>query len=378
MGEDKDDPYKAAGVNYAAMDPFKRACMEAALATAEHLRGLSMTELAWTRGESAYVVMLSSGDHLGMVIEGLGTKSCVADALYALTGRVFDDRVALCNAAMVLNDLATLGADPAVFLLKVDAGDDAWFENEARVSAFIRGTRSACDQVGCSWGGGETATLPDVVVPGALVFSGSAFGPIARERDIINPKRIHEGDRIILLGSSGPHANGFSLARRKMNLQLPGDYLKSLPDGTAYGEALLAPTFLYGPTLTALRRAGIQICYAMNVTGHGWRKLMRAVYDHTYVIERIPEPQPVFDFIQSHGVNADGSVGLSDEKMYGTFNMGAGFALIVPPDDAERAVEIAQGCGVPALDAGFVEVGPRRVVIRPKNLIFEGSTLAVR
>ena len=58
--------------------------------------------------------------------------------------------------------------------------------------------------------------------------------------------------------------------------------------------------------------------------------------------------------------------------------MGAGFAVFVPAEDAERAVAVARKAGVDAWVAGSVEAGPRRLVIEPLDLEYGGGELGVR
>jgi phosphoribosylformylglycinamidine cyclo-ligase len=64
--------------------------------------------------------------------------------------------------------------------------------------------------------------------------------------------------------------------------------------------------------------------------------------------------------------------------MYGNYNMGAGYAVYLPADQAEAAVQAALDCGLEAWAAGTVEQGPQQVVIKPKNITFEGDSLGVR
>lgn len=132
----KNMTYAGTGVDYGAMDPFKRMAQMAALGTDHNLSRFGFSAVPWTRGESVFLIKTSWG-YLGLVVEGLGTKSLVADALYklasameSLTGRSFYDNVAQCNAAMAFNDLITLGADPVVYGQYLAVGDSKWFDDE--------------------------------------------------------------------------------------------------------------------------------------------------------------------------------------------------------------------------------------------------------
>jgi phosphoribosylformylglycinamidine cyclo-ligase len=58
--------------------------------------------------------------------------------------------------------------------------------------------------------------------------------------------------------------------------------------------------------------------------------------------------------------------------------MGAGFALFVPPEDAEGAVAVARKAGLAAWVAGTVEAGPRRLIVEPLDVQYDGSELGVR
>jgi phosphoribosylformylglycinamidine cyclo-ligase len=194
---------------------------------------------------------------------------------------------------------------------------------------------------------------------------------------LINPKqrlslgeRLAAGDAIVLLHSSGIHANGLSLARKLVE-RLPQGYLTPVLPGLSFGEALLAPTVLYAQVTEALWRAGIAPHYCANITGHGWRKLLRHPGAFSYRIEQVPEVPPVLTFIQRQA-------SLNDRQAYSTFNMGAGFALFVAADDAARTVQVAQGLGVGALLAGAVHEGRKELTIGPLSLRFGADDLQLR
>jgi phosphoribosylformylglycinamidine cyclo-ligase len=105
--------YEQAGVNYDLIDPLKVAAQRAAAATATHLSGHGFTEVAASRGESAYVVDVGPF-YLASIVECLGSKALVADEMAELTGRSYYDGIAQDTIAMAVNDLITVGATPLV------------------------------------------------------------------------------------------------------------------------------------------------------------------------------------------------------------------------------------------------------------------------
>lgn len=368
--------YKDVGVNYDELDPFKCAAMEAARQTAKNAVRLRMLELVASRGESAYIVETDDA-YYAHVEEGLGTKNLVADAMEKLTGKCFYASIAQDTVAMIVNDMVTVGAMPVSVAMHLAVGDGAWFKNARRCMELIVGWKHACDLARCNWGGGETPTLKGVVMPEAAVLSGSAFG-IIRPKERLIRDRIEAGDAILFIGGSGIHANGLTLARKIAEPEgypdrLPaGRYLDKLTDGRTYGESLLDPTPIYVELIEQCLNAGVFIHYAVNVTGHGWRKLMRSPQPFAYVIERIPKPQPVFAFMQEHGP-------ITDLEAYANLNMGAGFALILPPESVPAVERIAADLGHTTLHAGEVEQSSeRKVEILPLNLVYETTSLKLR
>jgi phosphoribosylformylglycinamidine cyclo-ligase len=189
-----------------------------------------------------------------------------------------------------------------------------------RAQALVAGWKAACDICGVAWGGGETPALAGIVEAGRIDLAASCTGLVNPKSRLSLGDKLGPGDAIVLLASSGIHANGLSLAR-KLAERLPQGYLTEIGNGQTYGEALLAPTVLYSPVTEALWAAGIVPHYSANITGHGWRKLLR----HralTYRIHTVPPVPPVLRFMP-----AAAGRGQDDREAYGTLNMGAGFAL---------------------------------------------------
>jgi phosphoribosylformylglycinamidine cyclo-ligase len=311
--------------------------------------------------------------YLASIVECLGTKTLVADDMARITGKSYYDSIAQDTIAMAVNDLITVGATPLVVQAYWAAGGSDWFDDAQRSAALVAGWQRACELCGVAWGGGETPALAGIVEHGRVDLAASCTGIVSPKPRLTLGEHLAPGDAIVLLASSGIHANGVSLARQVAE-RLPRGYLTPVSDSPVpigFGEALLVPTMLYAPVTEALFRAGIRVRYAVNVTGHGWRKLMRHRADLTYRIQRLPEVPAVLKFLQREA-------GLDARGAYATFNMGAGFAVFVPPEDAERTVAVARKAGVESWIAGSVEAGPRRVVIEPLDVEYAGDELGVR
>lgn len=372
--------YQSVGINYDAMDPLKILAQQQAKETSGNIERFGFKVVELSRGESAFII--DEGDRYSAhVIEGLGTKNLVADQIKnqqaiaheveKQTGKTYYDTIAQDTIAMIVNDLITVGADPVVVNAYWAVGDSSWFENYKRAEDLATGWRKACDLSGATWGGGETPTLKDIIYPTTTDLAGSAYGIIRPKDRLTLGDKLEAGDSIVLLESSGIHANGLTLARKVAD-QLPEGYETKLPNGKTYGEALLTPTHIYSPVIRDVFDAGVDIHYMVNITGHGWRKLMRANRVFSYMIECIPQPQEEFELIQRISNN-------TDEEMYGTFNMNAGFALFVPQNDVEKVQRIAlEDYNLQTLNAGYVEEGEKQVFIQPKNIIYKADALNIR
>ena len=365
--------YEQAGVNYDLIDPLKVSAQRAAAATAGHLAAHGFSEVKASRGESAYVVDVGPF-YIASIVECLGSKALVADEMAALTGRSWYEGIAQDTIAMAVNDLITVGATPLVVQAYWAAGGSDWFSDAARAQALVAGWKKACDTCQVAWGGGETPALAGIVEGGRIDLAASCTGLINPKQRLSVGDRLAVGDVIVLLDSSGIHANGLSLARKLLE-RLPGGWLTEIDPvnhpGLSYGEALLAPTVLYSPVTEALWAAGIVPHYCANITGHGWRKLLRHPGGFTYRIHTVPPVPPVLQFIQRHAQH-------DDREAYGTLNMGAGFALFMAAADAERTVQIAQGLGIGARLAGVVEAGDKQVLIEPLGIRFGDDELQLR
>ncbi len=379
--------YESSGVDYDRIDPLKVLAQRAARDTGTNLDGAGVREVAASRGESAYVVDIGDA-YLASITECLGTKALVADAMRAASSaseetgekveseaseesrRTWYDHIAQDTIATAVNDLITVGARPLSIHAYWAAGSSDWFDDVERMNDLVAGWKAACDVLGVAWGGGETPCLTGVVEEGAIDLAASCVGIIRPKSRLTLGEELNAGDAIIFLESSGIHANGLTLAR-KLAERLPEGYATLLPGGRTYGEALLDPTVLYPPVTEAAFRAGIGLHYIANITGHGWRKIMRHPGRFTYRITEVPPVPEVLEFMVDETRQ-------TAEEAYGSLNMGAGFALYVRPEDSDAAVACAEAEGVRAWVAGVVEDGPRQVVIEPLGVTLAGESLALR
>jgi phosphoribosylformylglycinamidine cyclo-ligase len=362
--------YEETGVDYGPLDAFKRAAQRAASGTTSALSRHGLSEPGRVRGESAYLLEGPDG-YLAHVEEGLGTKNLVADAVQKRTGVSHYRSIGIDLVATIVNDLVTCGALPVSLAMHAAVGDATFFGDETRARDLADGFAEGCRMAGAVWGGGETPALPGIVEPDVIVLAGSALGRIAPKSNRIVGD-VEDGDAIVLLASSGVQTNGLSLCRAVAE-RLPDGYGTLLPDGTTYGEALLAPSVIYVSFVEACQRAGVHLKYAAHVTGHGFRKLMRLDAPFVHRIEALGPQLPIFDFLVKSG-----HVDL--REAYATFNMGAGFGVWVAPGDVDRVLDAARSTGHRAWRAGVARrMGDRKAVeIAPLGIAFEGEELQVR
>jgi phosphoribosylformylglycinamidine cyclo-ligase len=360
--------YADVGDNYDTKDPIKILAQNAAMQTGKNLTKHGFEERNDSRGESAYV--WEQGDvYMATVTEQLGTKNLVADETRKITGKTYYDIIGHDTIATIVNDLVSCGAQPLVISAYWAIENNDWLADTERMNDLITGWKTACDLAEASWGGGETPTLKEILIPNTVALGGSAIGILKDKKKLISDTKLLAEDRILLLKSNGINANGLSLARA-IAQKLPNGYATKMSKDI-YGEAILTKTNIYSKLIQDLLQARINIHYISNITGHGFRKIMRARQEFTYVIEKLFEPQELFLFMQEQA-------GLTDYEMYDEFNMGMDYALFLSQDEIFKAQQIITKNNFESIDAGYVKKGERKVVIEPKEIIFESERLQVR
>jgi phosphoribosylformylglycinamidine cyclo-ligase len=336
--------YAATGVDVAAGDDFVRRIAGHVRSTARdgvlgELGGFS--GLFSLEGRYRDPVLVASAD-------GVGTKLEVA----RLVSRY--DTVGIDLVAMLVDDLACVGAEP-LFLLdylcvgRVDA---------ARLEQVVAGVARGCATAGAALLGGETAEHGSLLREDDLDLAGFAVGALERGEEL-GAHRVRTGDVIIGLGSPGLRSNGYSLARRVLI-----DDERRLDEPAYEGAArtladeLLLPSVIYSPAVIQLRRelAGALRAGA-HVTGGGIvGNVPRALPEGARAridMGSFSTPEIFFE-IQRRGH-------VAPDEMVRVFNCGLGMALVVDPDGADAAVSIARSAGHDASVIGEVVPGERGV-----------------
>lgn len=366
-------------VDYSKLDPFKKKALEtfeSTLKNPESRFGIKVMPA----GETAAILDLIDYDFmLAFNIEGLGTKNLIADSLYEgiLHKAEIDKEIDAGKyyrflghdtIAMAVTDLVAVGADPIAYVDMIASGDSKWFNDVERSDELLCGYKTAADLAGIAIPQGETPTLSGIVNPETLDLAGGSVGIIKPKSRFIYGQKICEGDVIYGLPSNGICANGLSKAR-KITEELPDGYFTKLSDNKKIGEELLNPTPIYVRPIIEMFEAGVDIHYISPITGHGWRKVARARFPFTYVIERVPEPPKIFSSLVKWG--KEHGFDVSDRENYQVWNMGVFVSMIAPKEDKERMNTIIEKYKIELYELGYVKKGKKQVVIKPKEIVYE-------
>jgi len=254
--------------------------------------------------------------------DGVGTKLLLARTLNQ------HDTVGIDLVAMCVNDILVCGAEPLFFLDYFACGK----LDVETATQVVSGIAEGCKQAHCALIGGETAEMPGMYAPGDYDLAGFTVGAIERDR-LIDGSAISPDDVVLGLASSGPHSNGYSLIRRVIE-HAGADLSQSLDDSTL-GEAIMAPTRIYVPTVQRILESAC-INGMAHITGGGLTENILRVVPETLGLEIDPlqwSGPAVFGWLAEAG-------NIEPSEMRRTFNMGIGFVLICSPDQV-RTVRAA-------------------------------------
>lgn len=257
--------------------------------------------------------------------DGVGTKLRIAIET-GLHARIGIDLVAMC-----VNDLLAQGAEPLLFLDYYATGK---LELET-ARQVVAGIAEGCRLAGAALVGGETAEMPGMYGSGDYDLAGFSVGAVNRDGVLPRLDEQRAGDLLIGLASSGLHSNGYSLARKIVELTGLGWHAPCpFEPGRTLGEALLEPTRIYVKSVLPLIKRRL-IKGAAHITGGGLiENPPRAVAeglapDIDWSAWALPR---MFGWLQDSG-------GVDDHELRRTFNCGVGFMLIVGADDVDPVLQ---------------------------------------
>jgi len=328
--------YKKAGVDIAEGERFVELLKPLANKTLrpEVMKGIGLFGALFRLDLKKYrePVLVSSTD-------GVGTKLMLA----FLSGK--HDTVGIDLVAMSVNDILTLGAEPLFFLDYFATGK----LKAGRAVKVIEGIVKGCEEAGCALIGGETAEMPGFYKEDEYDLAGFAVGVVERAR-IIDGKTIKRGDVVVGVASSGLHSNGYSLARKVLIEKAGLPLKKKIPElGTTLAEELLKPTRIYVKAFNAIKKK-VEVKGMAHITGGGipgnLNRVLPKKLDALVDEASWPVP-PIFGMVRR-----EGDVPLEDMKK--TFNMGIGYAFIVPEGDARKTVKLLSRAGYPAYIIGTI------------------------
>ena len=281
--------------------------------------------------------------------DGVGTKLKIAFIMDK------HDSVGIDCVAMCVNDIICCGAKPLFFLDYIACGKNY----PEKIAEIVKGVCDGCVQSGAALIGGETAEMPGFYPVDEYDLAGFAVGVVDKEKIIDNRKMV-PGDVIIALPSSGVHSNGFSLVRKVFDVENAGIKAPVAElGGKSLGEVLLAPTKIYVKPVLALKDA-VNVKGISHITGGGfYENIPRSIPDGLgALIDRSAvRILPIFDLIAKTG-------NINDRDMFNTFNMGVGMSIVVPADEAGRALGILKANGEDAYVIGSIIESKDKITIR--------------
>ncbi len=303
-------------------------------------------------GYFANVIDIGNGMGIALSTDGVGTKILVAQMLEKY------ETVGIDCVAMNVNDVLCVGAEPVALLdyIAVQVPHPDLLERLAR------GLYAGAAIARITIPGGEIAQIREMIQGKkdgyAFDLVATCVGKVSLDR-MITGKGIAEGDVILGLASSGIHSNGMTLARRVFFEHLgwaPDHYVEEL--GHSIGDELLEPTRIYVREAMEMMSRDLRIKAFAHITSTGFLNLSRATAPVGYVLDKLPEPPPIFKLIQHYG-------SITDAEMYFTYNMGIGFCVILAPEDVDAAHTIAKKHKVQSYTLGYTVNDPEKRVSIP-------------
>lgn len=280
--------------------------------------------------------------------DGVGTKLKIAQVLNR------HDTVGIDLVGMCVNDVLTSGAEPLFFLDYVATGK----LDKEQLTQVVAGIAAGCKLAGSALLGGETAEMPGFYQIGEYDLAGFCVG-IVEKSQMLDGSQVQVGDVAIGLASTGVHSNGLSLVRKIVSSGgFSWNDKPELLNGRTIGEAFLTPTQIYVKPVLAALKTGLEIHGMAHITGGGLPENLPRCLRTNQAIKfnshswTIPA---VFEWLAEAGA-------VGAEAMYNTFNMGIGFVVLVPAQQAEQTITHFQSQDIPAYAIGEVVSGTGELV----------------
>ena len=368
-------------VDYDSLDKAKNAFIEASKKTLKFAEKFGFIP-GDSLGASANIFNLNlkpfinNGEenlYLTLLPEGLGTADDARPPDLSREESInFWHNISYKTMSALSNDAAASGLQTILIGLYLPSSTPELVFNPDFMQGFLDGLIKACREVGCVYFSGETPQLKDKIVDSKLDIAGALFAVSPPGKKPVSSDLLKAGDQIVMIESSGPHENGFTVLR-KLAESLPNGYRTKLESGAEYWQAINAPSKLYTGFIQSLLENNIKLSAIENITGHGWQKIMRSGKNLRYVIEKMLPVTEIYKFVEKHAR-------LSPLEMLKIFNYGAGQVVFVEnSEDAAKVVNIAKKCNLNAVHTGFVEESPEReVFVKPLDVVLHSNEFKLK
>ncbi len=259
--------------------------------------------------------------------DGIGTKVMIAELAEK------HDTIGIDAVAMVVNDAIRCGAEPLALTNVIDVKKST----PELLNELQKGLKKGSEEANCPMIGGETADVPELMQ--SLYHINCDCIAEVEQSNVVDGKNIAQGDVVIGMRSGGVMSNGISLVRRALFKEWGGTFdAHDQPNGFDQELVLeaLEPTKIYvQPVLKAIQEYNVKA--AVHITGDAYLKFGKLFPYSPGIGFKFDNfnPHEIFKLIQQQGV--------AWEEMFKTFNMGWGFAVVVPKEEADAVAQMLGG-----------------------------------
>jgi len=219
----------------------------------------------------------------------------------------------------IVNDILVMGGVGVALLDCIVRGS----ENDKSTLELVKGFSDACKINDFPLVGGEVSIQPGVMEKNSYVLSAALAGIVDRSR-VIDGSKMQVGDKILAVASNGLHTNGYTLARKLLEIKFDKNFL----------EQIMKPHLTYYPALKNLLDKN-QITGMAHITGGGMKgnlaRIMGKDLSAEIDLDKL-QILPIFEDIQKRS-------NLSDEEMLKTFNCGVGLLVVAPEKHIDKISE---------------------------------------